>query len=145
VLGAGSATALSAQTAREIGVHATVLTTDPTVWLGGLSGAVRPSSRVRAVALIGAGVQGDAVAWRGELLWQFLLTPRARQGVGVYGGGGVGVSGGPDTEGVVVLTVGLEARPGSRTGWAFEVGVGGGVRLSASYRWRRFTARAPGR
>ena len=128
---------LHAQRVKEVGVHATLLAADPAVWVSGLYGALRPSSRVRVAALVGAGVSDDAFAWRSELLWQFLLTPRARRGVGAYGGGGIAVTGGPDTEGFLVLVVGLEARPGSRSGWAFELGVGGGLRLSASYRWRR--------
>jgi hypothetical protein len=71
------------------------------------------------------------------VLWHFLLKPRERRGLGVYGGGGVAVAGGPDTEGFVVVVIGLEARPGARSGWALEVGIGGGVRFSVGYRWRR--------
>ena len=145
LVGAGQASALHAQRVTEVGVHATLLAADPAVWVGGVYGAVRPSSRVRVAALVGAGMSDDAFAWRSELLWQFLLTPRARRGVGAYGGGGIAVTGGSETEGFVVLILGLEARPGAGSGWAFEAGVGGGLRLSASYRWRRVRGQyAPG-
>jgi hypothetical protein len=36
-----------------------------------------------------------------------------------------------------MLTLGLEARPGAPSGWALEVGLGGGVRVSAGWRWRK--------
>ncbi len=128
---------VEAQRIQEIGVHSTLTTADPTTWVGGVYGALRPSSRVRVAAQLGAGVAGDAFGWRGEVLWHFLLKPRERRGLGVYGGGGVAVAGGPDTEGFVVVVIGLEARPGARSGWALEVGIGGGVRFSVGYRWRR--------
>jgi hypothetical protein len=55
----------------------------------------------------------------------------------VYGAGGVAVAGGPVDQGYVVLTLGIEGRPGARSGWFAEAGVGGGVRLALGYRWRR--------
>lgn len=134
---AGHAPMLQAQRTQEIGVHSTLTTADPTAWVGGVYGALRPSSRVRVAAQLGAGVAGDAFGWRGELLWHFLLKPRERRRLGVYGGGGVAVTGGRDTEGFIVVVLGLEAKPGAQSGWALEVGIGGGVRLSAGYRWRR--------
>ena len=44
---------------------------------------------------------------------------------------------------LVVLTLGLEARPAARDGWFVEAGVGGGARLAAGYRWRRFSSPVP--
>lgn len=128
---------VQAQRTQEIGAHSTLTTADPTAWVAGAYGALRPSSRVRVATQVGAGITGDAFGWRGELLWHFLLKPRERRRLGVYGGGGVAVAGGPDTEGYVVLVLGVEARPGAGSGWAFEVGVGGGVRIAVGYRWRR--------
>jgi hypothetical protein len=128
---------VEAQHTQEIGVHATLTTADHTTLVGGGYAALRPSSRVRVAAQLGAGLAGDAFGWRGELLWHFLLKPRERRGLGAYGGGGVAVAGGPDTKGFVVLVLGIEAKPGARSGWALEVGIGGGVRFSLGYRWRR--------
>jgi hypothetical protein len=38
--------------------------------------------------------------------------------------------------GYLVLTLGMEQRPGAASGWMVELGLGGGVRLSGGYRWR---------
>jgi hypothetical protein len=58
--------------------------------------------------------------------------------MGAYAGGGVAGIAGPDDRGYLVLLLGIEAGPGARGGWALEAGVGGGLRLAAGYRWRRF-------
>jgi hypothetical protein len=98
---------------------------------------VRLSQRVRIALTAGAGVADAEPAGRGELLGHFLLDPTARRGAGAYAGGGIaGVIGSVD-EGYLVLLLGLEARPGAGSGWAVELGVGGGVRIAAGYRWRR--------
>lgn len=125
-----------AQTTREVGIHGTVTTSDPVTWVAGVSGAIRPSTRARLTATLGAGAAADAFAWRGEVLWQFLLHPGRRSGVAPYAGGGLALRGGPDEEGYVVLLVGIESRPGGPRGVALELGVGGGIRVSVAYRWR---------
>jgi hypothetical protein len=134
---AGSAWTVHAQTVAEQGLHAVVTTAAPTLAVGGIYVAVRPSQRLRVALTAGAGIaRGDAAA-RGELLGHFLLNPSAVGGVGAYAGGGVaGVVGAKD-EGYVVLLIGVEARPGRASGWAFEAGIGGGLRIAAGYRWRR--------
>jgi len=76
----------------------------------------------------------------GELLVHFLLNPTRRTGAGVYGAGGVAVVGGPVDQGYVVVTLGVESRPGAPSGWFVEAGVGGGARLAMGYRWRRLPA-----
>jgi len=43
------------------------------------------------------------------------------------------------SRGYLVLTIGLEERPRSSSGWALEAGIGGGVRLGLGYRWRWFS------
>jgi hypothetical protein len=48
--------------------------------------------------------------------------------------------GGPVDQGYVVVTLGVEARPGAPSGWFVEAGVGGGARLAMGYRWRRLPA-----
>jgi hypothetical protein len=128
--------ALWCQQVREFGPQITLTTSDPLAVVGGLYGAVRPERRVRLAANAGLGVQGSDLAWRVEALGHFHLNPTAR-GVGVYGGAGVAVAGGTATHGYLVVLVGMEAAPGGPEGWALELGVGGGVRIGASYRWRR--------
>lgn len=126
-----------AQRVSELGVHALVTTADPALAAGGVYGAVRPSRRLRIAVTAGAGTaDGDAAA-RGELLGHFLLDPAGRSGAGVYAGGGIAGVTGPVDEGYLVLLFGLEARPGAASGWAVELGLGGGVRIAAGYRWRR--------
>jgi hypothetical protein len=80
--------------------------------------------------------------FRGELLGHFLLSPEESRKAAFYFAGGIaGVEGaGASTvsRGYLVLTLGVEAQPGAGSGWTFEAGVGGGVRLAAGYRWRWF-------
>lgn len=127
-----------AQHVRELGLQAIGAASDPGFLGAGVYGAWRPSRRAR-LSLGGAiGGAGGEAAWRAELLGHFLLTPRARTGVGVYGAGGVAVVGGPTEEGYVVLTLGLETSPGGPTGWFAEAGVGGGARAAIGFRRRWF-------
>ena len=128
----------SAQQARELGVQAVGTASDPALVAAGLYGAWRTSTRARVSAGLAAGVMDGDAAWRGELLVHFLLTPRARRGVGWYGAGGIAAVGGAVDEGYLVLTLGAETRPGSRSGWFLEAGVGGGARLAAGFRRRWF-------
>jgi hypothetical protein len=46
---------------------------------------------------------------------------------------------GPVSRGYLVLTLGIEERPRSSSGWALELGIGGGARIGFGYRWRRFS------
>jgi len=126
-----------AQRVTELGVHALVGSATPTMAVGGVYGAMRLSQRVRIALTAGAGVAGGQAAGRGELLGHFLLDPGERRGASAYAGGGIAGVIGPVDEGYLVLLVGLEGRPGAGSGWAIELGVGGGVRMAAGYRWRR--------
>lgn len=134
----GGALRANAQQAREAGLQALVALSDPTLAVAGAYGAIRTSERTRIAVTLGAGVLDNRFTARGELLGHFLLTPRSVRGPGVYGGGGIAAVSGAVDEGYVVLLLGIEARPGERSGWALEVGVGGGVRLTGGYRWRWF-------
>lgn len=127
---------LEAQWTKELGVQAVGTASDPALAAAGVYGGIRTSPRLRlsAGALIG-GAGGDA-AWRGELLAHFLMAPRVRRGLGAYGAGGIALVGGPEDEGYLVLTLGVETRPGASTGWFLEAGVGGGARLAAGFRRR---------
>jgi len=136
---AGSGEApVAAQQVTEFGVMGIAAASDPMLVVGGGYGAIRTSQRTRISAGLGAGVSDERAAWRGELLAHFLLNPTRRRGVGIYGAGGVAAVGGPVDQGYLVLTLGLEARPGRPSGWFVEAGVGGGVRLAAGVRWRRW-------
>jgi len=138
----GLAAPAAAQRVTELGVEAIGTAADPAVAVAGVYGAVRTSYRTRVSAELGAGVSDGDGAFRGEVLAHFLLNPTRRTGAGVYGAGGIALAEGPVDQGYVVVTLGIEARPGSRAGWFVEAGVGGGARLAVGYRWRRFP---PGR
>lgn len=138
----GGVPSLAAQEAREIGIQAIATASDPALGVAGGYAAVRTSTRTRLSAFVGAGIMARTLAWRGEALAQFLLTPGKRRGPGFYLAGGLAAVEGPVSRGYLVLALGLEDRPGADAGWAVEVGVGGGARLSLAYHWRRF--RAPG-
>ena len=135
---------VAAQRVAELGVQAIALAADPGSVVGGVYAALRTSSRTRVS--IGAGVgaaEGEAVV-RGELLAHFLLNPTRRRGIAPYVAGGVAVESGPVEEGYLVLTLGLESRPGMRSGWFVEAGVGGGARLALGFRYRHLPPGWPG-
>jgi hypothetical protein len=133
-----SATPGHAQQISEIGIQGIATSSDPALGVGGLYGALRTSGRTRFSAFLGGGVSDGNFAWRGEALGYFLLSPDRRQGWGPYIAGGIAVLGGPVDRGYIVLTLGVEERPRSSSGWAAEVGIGGGVRIGVGYRWRHF-------
>jgi hypothetical protein len=127
---------LAAQQVWELGGQALLTTSDPVLVTGGLYAALRPSGRARVAATLGGGVADGRAAGRGELLAHFLLSPGATKRPGLYLGGGVAGVVGPVDQGYVVVLAGLEGAPGARSGWAIEAGFGGGVRLTAGWRWR---------
>ena len=142
VAGMAWAIPATAQRVTELGVQTLVATSSPTLVVGGVYGAVRASQRVRLALTVGAGVADGDAAGRGELLTHFLLNPAARRGAGAYLGGGMAGVTGPVDEGYVLLLIGLESGPGAGSGWAIELGVGGGLRVAAGYRWRRHPRRS---
>ena len=129
--------AAAAQQVRELGVQALVTAGDPTLATAGLYAALRTSSRTRFAVTASAGSLGGRAAIRGELLGHFLLAPTLTRGTGLYVGGGLAAVAGPLTRGYAVLLLGAEGRPGGSNGWSAEVGIGGGVRVTAGWRWRR--------
>ncbi len=128
----------TAQQVKELGVQAIGAASDPGFFGAGVYGAWRPSRRARVSLGAALGGAGGQTAWRGELLGHFLLAPRGRSGVGVYGAGGVAAVSGPIDQGFVVLTLGVEASPGAPLGWFAEAGFGGGVRAAVGIRRRWF-------
>jgi len=140
LLSALAATPLWAQggAVREAGLEAVVTAADPAVYTAGVTASVRPSARTRIGLYAGGGVDGDgAGVGRAELVAHFLLNPRTTH-AGVYGGGGIaGVFASGADNGFLVLVLGVEGNPGGRGGWFAEVGIGGGARVAAGYRWRK--------
>jgi hypothetical protein len=132
----------AAQQIREIGVQVIGTFSNPAMATAGGYGAIRTTGRTRLSASLGAGVSDGQLVFRGELLGHFLLSPDERRKAGFYVAGGIagveGAGGSALSRGYLVLTLGVEARPGARSGWALEAGVGGGVRLAIAYRWRWF-------
>ena len=129
-----------AQAVREVGAIGAVTASDPALVAAGAYGALRTSLRTRASLAGMLGASGGDAAWRAELLMHFLLSPARERGVGAYGAGGIGLVGGPVDRSYIVLTLGLESRPAAPSGWFLEAGVGGGARVAAGHRWRRFPA-----
>jgi hypothetical protein len=129
---------VAAQQIREIGIQAIGTASDPALGVGGVYGGLRTSGRTRVSASLGAGISDRDLAWRGELLAHFLLSPEERRKAGAYVAGGIAAVEGAVRRGYLVLTIGIEERPRSSSGWALELGFGGGVRFGLGYRWRWF-------
>ncbi|MFL5512332.1 MAG: hypothetical protein ACJ8CN_07850, partial [Gemmatimonadales bacterium] len=126
-----------AQVIRELGIQTIGTFSDPGLLVAGGFAALRTTGRTRLSLGLGAGVSDGELAVRGELLGHFLLSPEEHRKPGFYMAGGIAGIGGPVGRGYLVLTLGLEQAPGRDSGWAVEIGAGGGVRVAAGYRWRR--------
>ena len=110
-------------------------------FVGALVGiAVRPGGGQGRLALAAAGgTSGRRAGVRAEATAQFVVNPAARSGVTLYGALGLawmGVRASPGA-GYVIGLVGLERAAGRPRGWYVELGLGGGARLAAGWRWRR--------
>lgn len=116
-----------------------------------LGAGYRPGGQSRVALAVAAGREDGRGALRAQLTAQFLVTPTARRGTGLYGGLGVAVAGrrGAPGAGYLALLVGLESAPGGGPGqhgggWYAEVGLAGGARVAAGWRGRWFSGRRPG-
>jgi len=112
--------------------------------------AYRPGGQSRVALAVAAGTAAERPAARAQLTLQFLVTPAARTGVGLYAGFGAAhtTRRGSHGAGFLALLVGLEGAPGRRRGWQnwyAEVGLGGGVRAAAGWRVRWFPSWWSGR
>ncbi len=126
--------------ATEWSVGVTTVAARRTFWGAGLELAHRPGGQVRGAAAAAAGSRDGEAAVRLDATAQFVVTPGARTGVTVSGGLGLAYAGARHTRGAAWATVqlGAEAAAGRRRGWFLEVGLGGGLRVAAGWRWRRF-------
>ena len=135
---------LAAQTpgATEIGTGATVVFAHRAFWGPSLSVARRTGAQGRFALAVAGGDYERALGIRVEATAQFLLRPTERRAPGPYGALGLAFVGAERATGASYLTVlaGVEAAPGARVGWYAELGLGGGVRASVGWRFRRFPA-----
>lgn len=117
--------------------------------LGGVGVNVRAGWYVRLAAGLAGGARwtdgGPTVGHvRADATVRFLLDPFAERRRGLYGG--VGLSAGQLGGGlaaqppVLLLVAGAESRPRNGRAWAFELGLGGGLRVGVVRR----SARADG-
>lgn len=129
-----------AQQTIEYGPQVTGVVAEPASAVAGGYVALRSVGRTRFALTAGAGVaEGDEAAWRTELAVHFMLNPRARSGVGAYvGGGAAAADAGEGANGYLVLLAGVESSPAAPSGWALEAALGGGLRVTAGWRWRSF-------
>jgi len=131
-------TVLPAQDVRELGIQALGTFADVAFWGGGFYGGRRWGEHLRTALTGSFGVERGELAARGELLGHFLISGRSARHPTVYGLAGLAGVAGPEGHGWLVAGLGLETQPGAGSGWAIELGVGGGVRVAAAYRWRWF-------
>lgn len=121
---------------RELGVQFFMLSGNEPLIGAAAYGALRPTSRARISLALGAGDREGTFTGRGELLGHFLLSSARRRGAGVYAAGGLAVDVATEADAWIVGALGVESAPGARSGWMAEVGVGGGWRVAAGWRWR---------
>lgn len=128
--------------ATEIGAGATVVLAHRTFWGPELRVARRTTGQGRLALALACGDYESALGVRLEGTAQFMLRPAERTGAGPYAGLGLTFVGAEGTSGATYLTtlLGYDQRPGARSGWYAEVGLGGGVRLAVGRRFRRFPA-----
>jgi len=110
---------------------------------GELGFARRPSGQSRVALTVAGGTAANRPAARVQMTWQFLVSPAARRGTGLYAGLGAAYAARRESPGAGFLTVvlGLEAAPGRARGpqnWYVELGLAGGVRVAAGWRLRWF-------
>jgi hypothetical protein len=130
---------------RELQLQGLAIASRPFFAGAGAGLAWRDAQRTRWQTLVAVGdLRGAGWGARADLAWHFLLDPAKRRGSGVYGGAGMSVlAGAGRVTPYALLVFGVENAPGGSGGSFVEIGVGGGVRLSVGYRWRK--RNAPGR
>ena len=101
--------------------------------------ARRPTGEARVALAAAAGTLDGHAALRLEATAQFLVLPVAKRGVSPYLGVGVAYVGARPYRGsgALMALIGVEEAAARARGWFGEVGLGGGFRLRAGFRWRR--------
>lgn len=120
----------------EAGVELTSALASPVFAGAGVSLGIRPGGDTRIVVAVTPGGERRRLAGRAELLGQLMLAPARTHGVGFYALGGIAGQVGWRDAGWLVLGLGMERSPGLGSGWHVEAGIGGGMRISAGWRWR---------
>lgn len=142
---AALSTPAAGQRVDELGVQGMFTGAEPEAVLAVGYAGWRVDDRVRVAVLAGPGVSDGDLAARGELLGHLLINPGAASTrPRFYAGAGIAGVVGPRDAGYAVLLAGVEQRRRGRDGWVAEVGVGGGIRITAGWRWR-LPARGGGR
>jgi hypothetical protein len=138
----GAAAAQRRLTAWEAGVGGLAALAAASFFGGALGAAYRPGGQTRAAVTLAGGALEDRAAVRAEVTAQFVLMPWARGGISPYAGLGLAWQSAERVRGAAYLMglVGVESAAGRRFGWYAEAGVGGGARVAAGVRWRRFPA-----
>jgi len=132
-------------TATEAGLGGTIAVARHTFAGAELGLGYRPGGQSRFALALAGGTEARRAAVRAQVSAQFLVTPAARAGIGLYAGLGAAFTGrraGPGA-GFIALLVGVDGAPGRRgsiggESWYVELGIGGGVRASAGWRVRWF-------
>ncbi|MBI4503037.1 MAG: hypothetical protein HY700_18005 [Gemmatimonadetes bacterium] len=115
---------------------------------GGVGIGLRPPGRSRVAMTGSAGGLDGRVAGRVEGVLSFHLNPGRERGFSPYAAAGLAaIIARQATKGYVEVLLGLEERPGRRSGLFLEVGIGGGMRVAAGYRvrWGKGINRGPRR
>ena len=128
---------LSAQLTKDFQLHGTGTVFSQRFAGAGAGLSIRPPGRARFGINASAGDLEGQVAGRAGLLASFHLNPIRERGVSPYVATGVAVLfTSSAAKEYLELLQGLEQTPGKRTGWFAEAGAGGGLRISAGYRFR---------
>lgn len=131
-----AAPAVDAQYTLELQVHGVGVVTGTQFYGGGLGAALRPAGHTRIGLTASIGDLVGTLGGRGTLQVTYHLEPFRRRGVTPYAGGGVSLLVASDTREYLVLLLGVESGPFSPRGWFVEVGITGGVFVSAGVRLR---------
>ena len=129
-------THLVAQRGWDAQVHVQVLARDSMLAAIGVGGGLRLAGGLGVSATGSWGwLAPRRSAGRLELMGAFHLPPVRVTHPDVYVSGGLAVEAWPDDlRGLLLLNLGVEARPWGGGGWFAEVGVGGGVRVAVGLR-----------
>jgi hypothetical protein len=131
-----TASPLTAQRGWDAQVHGQVLVRDSALAAVGVGGGLRLGGGI-GVGIVGAWgwLAPDRAAGRVELVGAYHLPPVRVTQPDVYVSGGLAVEGWPDdVRGLLLLSLGVEARPWAGGGLFAEIGVGGGIRVAFGLR-----------